>query len=197
MYLPHAQWVRAKKGGSPQFGMTVVVRAPGDPAALLARVRQEVRAMDAALPISEARSLEDVASSALAQPRFLAASLGVFAALALALAATGLYGVTAFMAARRRHEIGIRVALGARPGLVAGLIVRDSLGWAAGGVAVGWAVSLWVTRLLAGQLHGVSPLDPLTYAVAPAILLAVAALASSMPAWRAARASPVAALRGE
>jgi predicted permease len=197
MCLPHAQWVRAKNGGSPQYGMTLVIRTAGEELALVPLVRDQVRKMDAGLPISEVRTLEDVAAAALAQPRFTMASLGVFAGLALALAATGLYGVTAFMTARRRHEIGIRVALGARPKAVTGLIVRDGLAWAAGGVAIGLAGSPWITRLLAGQLYGVKPLDPLTYAIAPAILLAVAAFASYLPAWRAARASPVAALRNE
>jgi len=197
MYLPHAQWVRAKGGGQQQFGMTLVIRAAGDPMSLLPAVQEQVRRIDSALPVSEVRSLEEVAASALAQPRFTAALLVVFAGLALALAATGLYGVTSFITARRTHEIGIRIALGARPKAVTGLMLRDTLAWTVTGVAAGLLGSLWIARLLSGQLYGVNSLDLYTFAAAPAILLATASVAAYVPACRAARVNPVTALRDE
>jgi putative ABC transport system permease protein len=197
MYIPHAQWGRARGDGSPQLGMTVVVRTAGDPLAVLPHVRGEVRRLDAALPVSSVRSIEEVAASALAQPRFLAASLSAFAGLALVLAAIGLYGVTGFITARRTREIGVRIALGARPRQIVGLILRDSLGWAAGGAAAGLMASVWLARWLAGQLYGVRPLDPVTYVAAPALLLFVSALAAFAPAYRASRLPPTSALRQE
>lgn len=197
MYLPHAQWVRAKDGGSPQFGMSVVIRTLGDPMPLLPLVLEEVRRLDPALPVSEIRTYEAIAASALAQPRFTAGALGLFAVLALVLAATGLYGVTSFVTACRTHEIGLRAALGAQPNAIVRLVMRDSVIWAAIGIVLGLVGSLWIVRLLAGQLYGISSLDPVTFSVAPLILLAVAMLASFLPAHRAARAHPVAALKEE
>jgi predicted permease len=195
MYLPHAQWVRAKAGGSPQFGMTLVIGTAGDPLAVLPSLRAEVRRLDGRLPVSEVRRVADVAADALAQPRFTAAALSLFAAFALALAAIGLYGVTGFITARRTHEIGVRVSLGARPRQIVGLVLGDSLGWAAAGAVLGMVASLWLTRGLAGQLHGVRPLDPVTFLAAPLVLLLVSAVAALLPACRAARAMPTSALR--
>lgn len=197
MYMPHAQWVRAKNSGPAQYGMTLVLRTAGDPLALVPAVREQVRALDPNLPVSDVRTMDDVAASALAQQRFTTVLLGVFAALALALTATGLYGVVSFLTTQRTREIGVRVALGAERGDVTWLVLRDGLAAAVLGVAVGLAGSLWLTRLLAGQLYGVAPLDPVTFAAAPALLLAIAALASWLPARRAARVSPVQALREE
>jgi putative ABC transport system permease protein len=195
MYLPHAQFVRAKDGGSPQLGMTLVVRADGDPLSLLPLVREQVRALDSDLPISDVRTLDAVTAAALAQPRFTTVLLGAFAALALVLAATGLYGVISFVTARRTHEIGVRIALGAEKGAVTRLIMRDGLTMAATGVAIGLLGCVWLTRLLAGQLYSVVPLDPWAFAAAPAILLATAAIASYVPARRAAGLDPMTALR--
>jgi putative ABC transport system permease protein len=195
MYLPHGQFVRAKNGGSPVFGMTVVARTEGDPRLLLPALREQVRALDPRLPLSDVSTLDEVVATALAEPRFTTFLLGAFAALALALAALGLYGVLSFVTARRTREIGVRVALGARPRAVCGLIVRDGLWMTAAGLLAGLLGSLWATRLVAGQLYAVGRLDPVSFIAAPLVLLAVAALASCVPAWRASRASPIAALR--
>jgi putative ABC transport system permease protein len=195
MYLPHAQFVRMKAGGAPRFGMTLVARTEGDPLALAPAVRGLVRRLDPRLPVSDVRTLETVAAGALAEPRFTAAVMTGFAALALALAGTGLYGVLAYVTARRTREIGVRMALGAAPSSVARLVARDGVAPAVAGIAVGLAAAVAVARMLAGQTHGIAPLDPVAFAATPAVLLAVATLAAAVPAWRAARGSAVAALR--
>jgi putative ABC transport system permease protein len=197
MYIPHAQFVRAKDGGSPVFGMTVVARTEGDPRRLLDGIRAELKALDPRLPLSDVRTLDEVVDAALAEPRFTTLLLGGFAVLALALAALGLYGVISFVTARRTREIGVRVALGARPGAVCGLVVRDGLWTTAVGLLAGLVCALWATRLLASQLYGVGRLDPWSFVGAPLVLLAVAALAAGLPARRAAQADPMAALRQE
>jgi ABC-type antimicrobial peptide transport system permease subunit len=175
--------------------MVVVALTGGDPRRLLPLVREQVRALDPRLPLSEVKTLKEVVADALAESRFTTLLLGTFAALALALAGIGLFGVVSFVTARRTREIGVRVALGARPREIRALVVRDGLAMTLAGVAAGLLASVWAVRLVSGQLYGVAALDPLAFAAAPAVLLAVAAVASLAPAWRAARVSPVAALR--
>jgi ABC-type antimicrobial peptide transport system permease subunit len=162
---------------------------------LLPAVRAQVHALDRTLPISDVRTMEDVTAAALAQPRFLSLLLTVFAALALTLAAIGMYGVIAYLAARRTHEIGIRMALGAARASVIRLVLAEGIALATAGTAAGLLAAAWLSRFLSSQLYGVRPLDPLTFAMVPALLLAVAALAAFLPARRAARISPMAALR--
>ncbi|MGH7507335.1 MAG: FtsX-like permease family protein, partial [Longimicrobiales bacterium] len=196
MYLPHAQFGRAT-GGSPPRGMSLVIRAAGDPLALVPAVREQVRLLDPRLPLSEIRTMDDVAADALAQPRFTSTLIAVFAMLSLALAGIGLYGVLSFTAARRTREIGIRMALGANRGSVAGLVMGEGVALAGAGAVIGLLAAVWATRFLDSQLYGVSPLDPLTFAIVPVVLIGVAAVASYLPARRAARVSPVVALRTE
>jgi ABC-type antimicrobial peptide transport system permease subunit len=138
-----------------------------------------------------------VAASALAEPRFTTLLLAGFAIVALLLAAIGLYGLITFVTARRTREIGVRMALGARATSVGLLVVGDCLGLAAAGVALGLLASFWATRLLSSELYGISRLDPVTLVAAPAILFTVALAASFLPAWRAVRTNPLAALRRE
>jgi predicted permease len=197
MYIPHPQWPRATGGVTSRLGMTLVVRTSSDPSATLARLRDEIRALDRSLPVSEVRTMNDVAADALAAPRFATLLLGAFALLALVLAAIGLYGVVSFVTASRTREIGVRIALGARPASVCRLLLRDNLAVAGAGVALGLIASVWSSRLLAGQLHGVSRFDPATFAAAPAVLLLVAIVASYLPARRATIRRPVDALRLE
>jgi putative ABC transport system permease protein len=197
MYLPHAQFGRATGGGTPPRGMSLVVRTRGEPLALVAAVREQVRALDPSLPVSEVRTLDEIAAGAVAQPRFTSMLFGVFGALSLGLAAIGLYGVIAYTAARRTREMGIRIALGARGRSVEGLVVREGVALALAGAGLGVLGALWATRFLAGQLYGVDPLDPVTFVAVPLVLLAVAATASYLPARRAARISPIVALRTE
>jgi predicted permease len=195
MYLPHEQFRTMKNGGFAQLGMTLVMRTAGDPLALAPAVRAAVRELDPALPVSEIRTFDAVVDESLAASRFATLLLGGLAALSVALAAIGLYGVLSFTTARRSREIGIRVALGARRASVTGLIMREGVVTGAFGIAIGLLGSFWLTRYLEAQLYGVSRLDPITYVVVPLFLLCVAALASFLPARRAARASPMTALR--
>ena len=123
--------------------------------------------------------------------------LAIFAALALVLAATGIFGVVHYAVAERTREVGVRVALGATPGAVVALIVRDGMRSPILGVAIGLAAALGSTRLLASLLYGVGPTDPVTFTAASAVLVGVAALACVLPAHRAARIDPVSALRRE
>jgi ABC-type antimicrobial peptide transport system permease subunit len=160
-------------------------------------VRQEIRTLDARVPLTDVRTLEDVAGAALAEPRFTTLVLSAFAGLALLLAAVGLYGVVSFVAARRTREIGVRVALGAGAAEVRWLVVRDGLATSGAGVILGLIVSAAATSVLASQLYGVSRLDPAAFVIAPLVLLVVTALASYLPARRAARLNPVTALRND
>jgi predicted permease len=195
MYLPHEQFRTMKDGGFAQLGMTVVLRTEGDPVALAPAVRSAVREMDQTLPVSDVRTFESVVDEVLAASRFATLLLAALAALSVALAAIGLYGVLSFTTARRSREIGIRVALGAQRGSVTGLIMREGVVLGAVGIALGLLGSFWLTRYLDAQLYGVSRLDPVTYALVPLFLLSVAALASFLPARRAANVSPMTALR--
>jgi predicted permease len=197
MYMPHAQWVRAKNGGSPALGMHIVVKSTRQPGLLGAAIRQRIRAMDATLPVSDVRTLDTVVSNALAEPRFTTTLIGFFAILALGLAALGLYGVVSFMASSRTQEMGIRMALGASSARVAGPVLGEGIGMAAAGTLAGVLGAMLLTRLLSAQLYGVAPLDAATFASVPVVLMLVAALASWLPARRAARVSPLIALRND
>lgn len=189
IYFPHTQlpW---------RFG-TVLLRGRGDPAALGGAVRTALAEVDPDLPVVKMRPLgEDLAAST-AQRRFLTVLLALFAALAAGLAALGLYGVIAYGVVQRRREIGIRMALGARPAAVLGSVIRRGLAYAAAGVALGAAGALALRRLLAAQLFEISAADPATYAAVALLLAAVAALASWLPARRAAAVDPAITLRAE
>lgn len=196
MYLSHEQWPELQ-GGGPRRAMSLVVRTAGDPLALLPAVRGQLRELDPQIPLANPRPMSVVAGDAFAEQRFTTGLIGLFAGLALTLAAVGLYGVTSHTTSRRTSELGIRMALGARNLDVASLVLREALGTAGLGVIAGAIVSLWLTRFLAGQLYVISPLDPGTFIVVPLILLAVAGLAAYLPARRAARIDPALSLRSE
>jgi len=139
--------------------------------------------------------MEHVVSVATARPRFQALLLAIFAAVAAALAAAGIYGVMSYVVSRRTREIGVRMALGAGASEVLGLVVGEAMGVAAAGAAAGLAGALLLTRLMRSVLYGVRPGDPPTYAAVAVLLLAIACAASYVPARRAARIDPVEALR--
>jgi putative ABC transport system permease protein len=139
--------------------------------------------------------MDAIAGDALAPQRFSAVLLSLFAGLAMLLAAIGLYGVISFAVARRTHEMGVRAALGATRAAVVRLVLREGAAMAGAGIALGLAAAAVLSRLLTSQLYGVTPGDPLTFAAVPAILALVALLASYLPARRAARVSPMVALR--
>jgi predicted permease len=176
--------------------MSIVVRTAGDPLAVLPAIREQLRAMDRDLPLSDIASLEDLAARAVGQQRRSAmVLLGWLAVLALILGSIGIYGVIAFTVTRRRRELGVRVALGAGTQRVAWLVIRQAMQLALAGTALGFAAALAGTRLLTGLLHGVHSTDPLTMAIVAVVLAASAFVASAFPAFRATRVPPVEALR--
>jgi predicted permease len=187
IFLPHTQmstdWFQA------------VVRTEGDPLALAGAVRAAVRELDRDLPVADVRPLARHVSETIARPRFSTFLAGAFAAVALTLAAVGVFGLTAYAVAQRTREIGIRVALGARKEDVTGWIVRRSLKLAALGLAMGLALGLLAGPALAGQLYGVSAGDPVTFAGGALFLAGICLAASYLPARRAARVDPMVALR--
>jgi putative ABC transport system permease protein len=168
-----------------------------NPKALAPAVARAVAAVDATVSLAKVRTMVDIASSRLAPKRLTAAMTASFAALALLLATIGIYGVLSFAVAQRTHEIGVRMALGARRGAVLGMVVRQAAALASAGIAIGIAAALGLTRVIASLLFGVSATDPLVFAGVSAALLAVAATAAYIPARRASRVDPVVALRHE
>jgi putative ABC transport system permease protein len=195
MYVPHAQWAAA--GASAPRGMTFVLRTSGDPLAVLGYVRETVRSLDPNLPLAEVQTLERVADDSLSQARFTTTLLALFAVLALTLATIGIYGVISLLVTRRRQEIGIRMALGARPGSILTMVVRRGMTLAGVGVLLGLVGAVLLTRVLTSLLYGVTRFDPVTFAIVPVVLALVALLACLIPAGRAATVDPVVALREE
>jgi putative ABC transport system permease protein len=180
-----------------QSYLTVVVRAAGDPAALSPAIQAAVASLDRDLPIADVTTMQQVVDRALWQPRFSTTLLAAFAGLALALAAVGIYGVMSYDVGRRTPEIGIRMALGARPADVLRSVLAQGAKLTLVGSLVGVAGALILTRYLRTLLYGVSPNDPLVLAGAAALLAAVAMLAVWLPARRATRIDPLLALRSE
>jgi predicted permease len=179
-------------------GATFVVRTPGDPEALMPAFRSLVREVEPnAVAIDRVATLSSQIATSVGQPRFAATVLGVFAALALTLAAIGLYGVLSYHVSARRREIGVRAALGAGRRDLLALVLRQGLGITVVGLAIGLAASAFLTRLMETMLFGVEPLDLVSFLAAPGVLLLVACAACLIPAARAARVDPAIALRGE
>ena len=189
LYVPFAQ--------DPAASMRVVVRSTADPALVARELRRAVGAVDAGVPVSQLRTMDELLGASVARPRLTSLLIGGFAAVALLLGAIGLYGVIAYQVSQRTQEIGVRVALGARAGDVLALVFRQGLALALAGAALGLLASAALTRVLEHLLYGVSARDPLTYAVVPLLLVAVAALACLVPARRAMRVDPMTALRSE
>jgi ABC-type antimicrobial peptide transport system permease subunit len=189
LYLPSSVY--------PVPTMALVARTPGDPLALAPALRRAVWAIDPDLPVYDVFPLRHVVSESVTSPRTRALLLALFAFLALVLAAVGVYGVVAYAVDRRTREIGLRIAIGARPIDVLGMVVRQGMAPVAVGGAVGLLLSLSLGRLIASQLHGVHPADPLTYLAVPPVLAATALLACFVPARRATRVEPMSALRAE
>ena len=194
-YVPHAQ-VHDNWAGTMR-SMTLTMVTQGSPGGYVEAIRRTVRDLDPSIPLAEVRTLDEVLSTAVAQPRFAMVLLGSFAAIALTLALVGIYGVLAYTVSRRTQEIGVRMALGAEAGQVIGLVVRQGLAMALAGVAVGTAVAWFLTDLMASMLFGVAPQDATTFLFVPTIFVAVATLACLIPAARASRVRPSTALRYE
>jgi putative ABC transport system permease protein len=181
----------------PAFGGTVVLRAAGDPSAAVVGIRAAIRSLDPNLPVFDVRPLPDIVAAASAPRRLAVTLIGSFAALALLLAAVGIYGVISYLVTQRRREIGIRIALGATSENVLSLILMKGARLAAFGVAVGLLGALAVTRLISRLLFQVSAFDVTTFAVGIAVLVALVLLACWLPARRATRIDPLVALRYE
>ena len=175
--------------------MDVAVRAEGDAAALIPAVRAELSRLDRNVPLARARTMDDVIKESMAERRFNLFLLGGFAVLALALAAAGTYGVMSYAVLQRTRELGIRIALGARPADVLRLVVGRGMGLAAAGVVLGICAALPLTRLIAGMLFQTPATDMATFAAAAFVLLLSAFAASYVPARRAMRVDPLSALR--
>ncbi len=176
---------------------SLVIRAARDPSALVAAAREEIHKFDSGLAVSRVATMDQLLSNSLAQQRFTTLLLGTFAALALLLAAVGIYGVMSYGVARRTQEIGIRMALGAQPGDVSRLIVRQGLTLALAGAVIGLAGALVVSRSIGSLLFEVKPTDPLTFIAVTILLLGTALAACYLPGRRAMRVDPVIALRYE
>jgi len=173
------------------------VRTAGDPSAMTADVRRLLRSLDAELPMAEVRTLDEIASAANGQRRFILAMILLFAGAATVLALVGAYGVLTWSVRQRSRELGIRVALGAARGQVLGLVVRQGLWFAGVGMVGGLLVALASSRVLETLLFGVSPRDGWTFAVAGGAMLVLTVLAALGPALSATKTNPVEALRAD
>ncbi len=189
MYVPYAQ--------APFWGANLVVKSTLSPSGVAAAIRQEVRIMDKDLPVTDVAMMPDILEASVAQPRFGTFLLGLFAAMALVLAATGIFGVISYSVSRRTNEIGIRVALGASRGAILRMVLQETLILTLVGLALGVPSALVAARMLGHMLFGVSANDPATLAAVAFALAAVAALAGYVPARRAMRVDPMVALRYE
>lgn len=194
---PRIVYLSLDQDETPGGNRTLYLRTAGDPNALMAALRNEIQALDKDLPLYNVKTFADQKAESLAQERLIATLSGFFGALALLLASIGLYGVMAYGVLRRSREIGIRISLGAPRASVQWMVLRECLVMVALGVTIGAPLSYWLSKLVAGQLFGVSPGDPVTLAAATAVLLGAAALAGYLPAWRASRVDPLVALRYE
>src|SRR5499427_116158 len=189
LYVPFAQ--------APLYGGEVVVKSPLTTSAVVGAIRAATHGIDKNLPITDIAALPDVLNASVAQPRFRTLLLALFGAIALVLAAVGIFGVISYSVSRRTHELGIRMALGAQPRSVMSMVLRETLALALLGIAVGVPCAVAAGRLIRRLLFNVTLYDPTTLVLVPVLLVAVAALASYIPARRAMRVDPLVALRHE
>ena len=193
MYLPHAQLPRSIGGAA--RAMALVVKTDGDPLQMVGPVREAVKAFDRNLPLADILSMEQITAAALSTPRFAALLLGLFALLALSLAAVGIYATISLLVTERSAEFGIRMALGAAPRSVLGLVLREGLALTGAGLTAGLLGAVIVSRSLESLLYGVTRFDPATFATVSLVLVMVALAACFNPARRAVAVDPVVTLR--
>jgi predicted permease len=177
--------------------MAIVIRAQGEPMNLLPSIREQVRAIDTELPIYKARDMRDYLAASVAQRKFTSTLVSVFAAAGLLLATVGLFALISYSVEQRRNEIGIRVAVGAERSDIIRMVLRSGVALAFAGVVIGLVFTLAISSVLKNQLFGVTATDPMTFVGVALALIAVATAACYIPAWRAANADPVVALRNE
>jgi len=187
LYSPYPQ--------RPWPGMTIAVKTSGNPMSLASAVRKQIAQVDADLPVTAVRSMEEIVAESFGQRQITLWLLAAFAAAALVLAAIGIYGLLAYSVEQRRQEMGIRRALGARPADILGLVLREGLGLTLAGIAAGIAGAFAISRALSALLFHVSPTDPVIFAGMALLFVAVALAASYLPARRALRVDPVIAIR--
>ena len=180
-----------------ETSMALIVRTTADPRAAIRSVEGQIYAVDRNRPVFGVKTMEDRLDAALAPRRFHLLLIGIFAAIALLLSAVGVYGVMSYQVTRRTREIGIRMAMGARPGNVVRMVVGESAALAVAAAAAGLGGAWWLTRYLQSMLYGVTALDGVTFATMPVVLATLAIAASFAPAWRASRTDPTTALRDE
>jgi putative ABC transport system permease protein len=200
MYLSYLQAEQVHlrmTGGEMGSEMGLAIRTAGDPMSLAAAVRSQLALIDKSQPPHDVKTLDERRAGSLAPRRVNMLLVVTFAALALILGSIGIYGVVSYSVGRRTHEIGIRMALGARQGQILGMVLRNGLGLIAAGVAIGLLASAALTRLISSELWGVSATDPWTFAAVICVLAASGSAACLLPAWRAARVDPTRALRYE
>jgi len=195
VYMPYPQAVL--NDGQLPTAMTLLVRTGADPGSTAGRIREIVRNFNPNVPVSEIRTMREVVSTSTSQSRSMMWLFAGFAGAALLLAAVGIYGVISYSTSQRTFEIGMRMALGASRGNVFGLVLGQSVRLVAGGLAVGFAAALALTRLLDAFLYGIRPTDPLTFVAVGALLIAMGLIAGYVPARRATRVDPMIALRNE
>ena len=194
-YMPFAQAYGPRMFLGPQLYLTV--RTSGDAARLAAALRRDIQSIDPGVTLAQIGTMEQALTLSVSQPRFDTMLLALFAGIALLLAAVGIYGLMAYSVAQRTHEIGVRMALGAEQADVLRMVVRQGALLAAIGIVLGLGGAFALTRLLKAMLFGIGATDALTFAAAPLALILVVLLATSLPALRATRISPVVALRYE
>jgi putative ABC transport system permease protein len=175
----------------------VMIRTANDPISLASALRREVVSLDPEAPVSEVQTMEEIASKSLAGRKFSVLLISLFGALALALAAVGLYGVVSYSVTQRNREMGLRMALGAQQGQVLRMVIGEAMKLALAGAAVGGVAAAFAGRALQSELYGVRPSDPESFVAAAATLIIVALMGAWIPARRAMRVDPVVALREE
>jgi putative ABC transport system permease protein len=196
LYFPLIEAAHEEDNRGPQT-LAYVVKASGDPTALLPAIRRTLLAQDPNIPIADIMTMDALVRNSMARTSFAMVLMGIAAIVALLLGTVGIYGVISYVVTQRTREMGIRLALGAEEGVVAGMVLKQGAILAGTGIAIGLLGAFGLTRLMEAMLFGVSATDPMTFVLVAAVLGGVAMLASYLPARRAARTDPVEALRAE